>query len=232
MAILKHANRQTGVAFPGIATLVKICQMSRNQVIRSIKTLEEKGVITVKRDELPKEGEKRQRKPNHYTVCSLSSSAPQILEDGVVPARDYPSAAQGLGVVPVGDLNQSNVTKVIEPAAEPPRPNIFSLYETALGTTVTAMMKEKLIEAAETYPEQWIQDAFDIASNYNARNWKYVNSILERWVKEGKPKTNGKQKEALPDIDWSNPPKDPITGEALYWKGEERGWVKEKDLLA
>ena len=97
MAILKHANRQTGVAFPGMATLVKICCMSKMQIIRAIKSLEKKGIIEVERDSKPVEGEKRERKANHYTVVSLAGSNHQLP-----------------GVVTTSDNNQSKETKVKE----------------------------------------------------------------------------------------------------------------------
>jgi hypothetical protein len=37
-----------------------------------------------------------------------------------------------------------------------------------------------------TYPNAWINEAIEIAVKRNARNWKYVQAILERWQKEGR----------------------------------------------
>lgn len=125
MAILKHANRQTGVAFPGVATLATMCKMSKRQVLRCIETLEAKQIISVERDEKPALGEKRQRQSNHYTVKTLTGNALQTL--GVVTHSHEGSDSQALGVVTTSHNNQSNRTRVIEPerkSAPPVKPKI------------------------------------------------------------------------------------------------------------
>lgn len=104
IVILKHANRKTGEAFPGIARLCKLAKMSKSQVLRAISTLEDKSLIRVERDTKPLEGEKRQRAVNHYFILAVNSSSSQEL--GVVPDRYYPSVQQELGVVPTSDKNQ------------------------------------------------------------------------------------------------------------------------------
>ena len=65
------------------------------------------------------------------------------------------------------------------------RPNIFSLYEVNIGM-LNPMIAEKLKEAEENYPEQWIEDAFKEAVSSNVRNWRYVSRILERWEQDGR----------------------------------------------
>ena len=65
------------------------------------------------------------------------------------------------------------------------RPNIYALYEQNIGT-ITPMMAEILKEDEEAYPNEWIEEAIRIAVTRNARNWKYVQAILERWQKEGR----------------------------------------------
>lgn len=99
--ILKHANKKTGEAFPGIARLAKLCNMSRSQVMRGITTLESKELIRVERDTKPMKGEKRQRTVNHYYVLPVSNQ-------GVVSGSDYPSVSQQLGVVSDSDINQNH----------------------------------------------------------------------------------------------------------------------------
>ncbi len=64
------------------------------------------------------------------------------------------------------------------------RPDIFSLYEDHIGT-ITPLVAEKLMAAADTYPPDWIEDAFREAAEHNARNWRYVERILESWSMEG-----------------------------------------------
>jgi DNA replication protein len=63
--------------------------------------------------------------------------------------------------------------------------NIFTLYEQNIGL-ITPMIAEELKEAKETYPPQWIEEAFKEAVALNKRSWRYIARILERWASEGK----------------------------------------------
>ncbi|MGD8624866.1 MAG: DnaD domain protein, partial [Anaerolineae bacterium] len=65
------------------------------------------------------------------------------------------------------------------------RPNIFVLYEQNIGP-LTPLLSEELMEAEETYPADWIRDAFREAVELNKRSWRYVQRILERWAAEGR----------------------------------------------
>ena len=72
-------------------------------------------------------------------------------------------------------------------AEEPPegKPNIFVLYENNVGT-LSPMLAEQLKETEESYPGDWIHEAFQIAVAENKRNWRYIAGILRRWAAEGK----------------------------------------------
>lgn len=65
------------------------------------------------------------------------------------------------------------------------RPGVYVLYEQNIGA-LTPLIAERLREADETYPGDWISDAIKIAVENNVRNWKYVSAILERWQVEGR----------------------------------------------
>jgi DnaD/phage-associated family protein len=65
------------------------------------------------------------------------------------------------------------------------QPNIFGLYEGHIGV-LTPMIADALREAEDTYPASWIEDAFRLAVENNARSWRYVNAILNRWQVEGR----------------------------------------------
>jgi len=65
------------------------------------------------------------------------------------------------------------------------RPNIFVLYEQNVGP-LTPLLAEELMEAEDTYPAEWITDAFREAVELNKRSWRYIQRILERWAAEGK----------------------------------------------
>jgi DnaD/phage-associated family protein len=65
------------------------------------------------------------------------------------------------------------------------RPNVFVLYEQNIGP-LTPLLAEELMEAEDTYPASWIEDAIREAVELNKRSWRYVQRILERWAAEGK----------------------------------------------
>ncbi len=65
------------------------------------------------------------------------------------------------------------------------RPNVFRLYEQNIGM-LTPLLAERLIEALELYPQEWIEDAIAEAVSYGRRNWRYIQRILERWALEGR----------------------------------------------
>ncbi|MCC6383141.1 MAG: DnaD domain protein [Dehalococcoidia bacterium] len=71
------------------------------------------------------------------------------------------------------------------PVAFEPRPGIFRLYEEHVGT-ITPMVGERLLAAAEAYPAEWIEEAFREAAELNLRSWRYVERILQRWAQEGR----------------------------------------------
>ena len=65
------------------------------------------------------------------------------------------------------------------------RPTVYDLYERHIGLLSPLIAKE-LTEAVETYPAQWIEEAFEIAAERGVRRWRYIQGILERWQREGK----------------------------------------------
>lgn len=65
------------------------------------------------------------------------------------------------------------------------RPNIFILYEQNIGP-LTPLIADELHDAEEAYPSHWVKDAFRLAVQNNARSWRYVLAILERWQVEGR----------------------------------------------
>ena len=65
------------------------------------------------------------------------------------------------------------------------RPNIFILYEQNIGP-LTPLIADELRDAEDAYPSHWLEDAFRLAVQNNARSWRYVLAILERWQTEGR----------------------------------------------
>lgn len=71
------------------------------------------------------------------------------------------------------------------PAVEPERPTIFRLYEQNIAL-LTPLIAEQLVQAMETYPRDWIEDAIAEAVAYNRRSWRYVQRILQQWAVDGR----------------------------------------------
>ncbi len=70
------------------------------------------------------------------------------------------------------------------PVLSQERPSIYHLYEQNIGL-ITPLLSETLQEAEDTYPAEWIEEAFRIAVEKNIRNWRYIEAILRRWQERG-----------------------------------------------
>jgi DnaD/phage-associated family protein len=65
------------------------------------------------------------------------------------------------------------------------RSELITLYEQNIGL-VTPMLLDELREAEERYPTHWIEDAIREAVRANARSWRYIRKVLERWAANGR----------------------------------------------
>ncbi|MHB1355319.1 MAG: DnaD domain-containing protein [Anaerolineae bacterium] len=84
-----------------------------------------------------------------------------------------------------GALILESAGRVRETHIQRERLTIYALYEQNVGL-LTPLISEQLAEASTAYPEEWITEAFTIAVKQNARNWRYISAILERWATRGK----------------------------------------------
>ncbi len=91
-----------------------------------------------------------------------------------------------------GELELGATVLPPEPPLEGERPNIFVLYEQNIGL-LQPLIAEQLKDAEQTYPAEWIEEAFRIAVEQNKRSWAYVRAILERWAAEGKDDGKGRR---------------------------------------
>ncbi|MEI7643449.1 MAG: DnaD domain protein [Chloroflexales bacterium] len=75
---------------------------------------------------------------------------------------------------------------ILAPNAAPDeRPGLISLYEQNIGL-VPPMLVDELREAEDRYPREWIEDAMREAVRANARSWRYIRKVLERWDTNGR----------------------------------------------
>lgn len=65
------------------------------------------------------------------------------------------------------------------------RPSLVELYEQNIGL-VTPLLLDELREAEERYPDEWIETAIREAVRSNARSWRYIRKVLERWETHGR----------------------------------------------
>ena len=86
----------------------------------------------------------------------------------------------------------------LPPAPAEAAPNVFTLYEQNIGN-ITPLIAEDLKEAEERYPPEWLREAIKEAVLANKRSWRYVNTILRRWEREG---PDYEKSERDPQIAW------------------------------
>ena len=109
-------------------------------------------------------------------------------EDGQEQSWYFLNSEQGrqsVDEVRQGEVVLDSSAVLEEPQVEAERPNIFVLYEQNIGL-LQPMIAEELREAEDSYPAEWIEEAFKIAAQQNVRKWRYIHAILERWAAEGK----------------------------------------------
>ena len=95
-----------------------------------------------------------------------------------------PADRRGMEAVRTGVVDLGRVV-VPPPLADAAPPGIFALYESSIGT-LSPLIADELTEAERLYPAEWLEAAFREAAAQNARSWRYVSRILERWASEGR----------------------------------------------
>jgi DnaD/phage-associated family protein len=94
-----------------------------------------------------------------------------------------PSDRRGMETVRADGIERGRVVAFpVPPSAA--RPGVFAMYEQEIGA-LTPQIIEELTEAERIYPAEWFERAFREAAAQNARSWRYVQRILERWAIEG-----------------------------------------------
>ena len=62
--------------------------------------------------------------------------------------------------------------------------NLFAIYEKNISP-LTPIIAEEIKKAKAEYPEKMIEEAIIESAKNNARSWRYISRILERWQGEG-----------------------------------------------
>lgn len=78
---------------------------------------------------------------------------------------------------------------------------VLDAFQNNINITIAPMILEDILDyLKDGCPADWFIDAIKEAVDHNARNWKYIKSILDRWLREGhtsKPKIAHKQSNIL-----------------------------------
>lgn len=121
-------------------------------------------------------------------VCDVGMLLPLTVErDGARRTLYFlnaPADRRGLEAVRSGAVDLGRPVPVAA-ATGPARSGIFALYESLIGT-MSPLIADELAEADRLYPQEWLEGAFREAAAQNARSWRYVSRILERWAVEGR----------------------------------------------
>jgi DNA replication protein len=95
------------------------------------------------------------------------------------------SDRQAVARIRSGELKLPSIEAVKPAETASEQKDIFSLYEENIGM-LNPMTVENLKDALVQYPEEWIRDAIRESVENSKRNWRYIETILERWQTEGK----------------------------------------------
>ena len=112
---------------------------------------------------------------------------PQVPEMG--------NAKMGNVATPNSLIGTTEITT--ENTSESDTAEIFTTFQNNISM-LTPMLSEKIGDAIDTYPHQWILDAIGEAVTHNARNWKYIEAILKNWQAKGRG--DKKPSETTPEI--------------------------------
>ncbi|HMO94853.1 MAG TPA: DnaD domain protein [Tepidiformaceae bacterium] len=105
--------------------------------------------------------------------------------DEVVYFVNNPGSRRSVARMRAGELRYRPDSSAAAITLPEQRPSIFRLYEEHIGT-ITPMIGDRLVEAEDTYPADWIEDAFREAAELNVRNWRYIEKMLKNWAEEGR----------------------------------------------
>ena len=123
-----------------------------------------------------------------------------------------PADRRGMDAVRAGAVDLGRALPP-PPAPDAPRPGAVALYESLVGT-VSPLVADELAEAERLYPAEWLEAAFREAAAQNARSWRYVSRILERWAIQGP--------------DYAKTERDPAAAGERYFEGKYGSILRQR----
>lgn len=186
LCLAEHAD-EDGRCWPSIPRISEMTQVSKRQVSRVLKQLEEDGEISYK----PGDG-----RGNHSQYVIL---LPIVKGDMVSPnePKKDDMVSERVTSHPEKDDTMSSEPSVNR-KSEPSQLNgdhrfaeACTAYEGNIGM-LTPIVSEKIRNAVDDHPDGWVVDAIYIAAEANKRSWRYVNGILRNWERQGYQDVNRK----------------------------------------
>lgn len=187
LMLANYASNEDGRCFPSVAKIAEETMMSRDSVIRAIKSLEEDGFLAVKRRSA--EGVNL---PNYYTLNV----------QGVVAHSGEGSSTQLLGVVAHSNHNLSS-KPIIEPKSRSSREEEFAEWYSIYPNKVGKAAAERAFASARKRSsfEEILTGLRRYVSKRDDRPWCNPATWLnqDRW--HDQPATNGQPPPQ--QIDWA-----------------------------
>lgn len=154
-----------GRCFPSITKLSKDAGVSKDTVIRRLKILEEKGLLSKEKG--------NSVKSNRYQLLVAES-------DEVVAVSDYPSSCERLGVVAVSDSNDTHINNNHITINKNEPKHSFGEFK---NVKLTDKQVEKLNEVFGDRKDKFIQK---LDEYIEIKGVKYKNHclVLQRWFRE------------------------------------------------
>jgi len=179
--IWRHCQMQEEVCRASIQRLATELNLTEDTISKHIKLLEDGKYI---KDLTPE----RRNRPHEYVDTEKIRLKIQLMMEE--------STTENLGSDYLKNRHEESTTTTT---------NLFSVYESNIGP-ITTMIADSLQDAEKTYPVQWIVEAIKLSVENNKRNWRYCETILDRWKRDGKdngknkPKQSPQSSPAIPDL--------------------------------
>jgi len=182
LAYADHADSNGKNIYPSIALVSKKTFYEERSIQATTRNLEKLGLLIA--DGVGPHGTNRWRIPILHLPDGGAKIAPvQIAVQKIAPEGIAPEGIAPEPSVVVKSFNDDDDERV-------KKSKNATLYEQEIGA-LTPLIADALADAEKEYPLDWIPEAIQIAVERNARNWKYVLTVLQNAkVKNVRPSLN------------------------------------------
>ena len=173
--IWRYCQMKDGVCNATLETIADGLEMSRTTVMNHAKKLVELEYLEDRTPGL---------KNHPHTYADTGKAGLQV---GVSAKSHVNVVDVDVNVVDT-HVNLTHLKKVVKKEKETDTADIFKTFENNISM-LTPMISNRVGDAIDTYPHQWILDAIEESVTHNARNWAYIEKILKTWKAKGRSDT-------------------------------------------